>query len=80
MLWPAVALLDTFRVSGRGPQACGDIVRKMIAADTQHRAMSYRAIMKNRDIRSAAADIHQCHSQLALLRSAPLPPPLTASK
>src|SRR6266478_4394249 len=61
-----VALLDTLRIGGGGAQAGRDVVCKMIAAYTQHRAMSYGAIMESRDIRGSAADIHQCYTELTL--------------
>ena len=64
----AVLDLDLLRFRSRRPEADGDVVRQMVAADGKHLGMPQAAFEKERHIRRPAADVHHHHAQVLLLR------------
>ena len=63
----AVLLLDLLRLGHGGPQADGDVVGQVVAAQGEHRGVLDGPVGEDGDVGGAAADVHQADAQFLLV-------------
>ena len=64
---PCFFLIFSASFTGRA-QRHRHVVREVLAADLQHRGVPERALLEDGEVGGAAADVHQRHAQLLLVR------------
>ena len=63
----AVLYLDPLRLGDGRPQAHGDVVGDVVAAQCEHRRVADGAVVEHGDVRGAPADVHEDDPELGLV-------------